>query len=234
MAQGKKSIIVYADWINKFEALKDAEAGRLIKHLLRYVNDLDPVAPDRITQLSFIDIEQSLKRDLVKWEDRAERSRKNGKAGGRPEKPRITQQVISEPRKPDSVNVSVSDSVSVNEKENNSFIQKMQNEWIAKNPNYPPDKTKDYPALLAIAKFISENSKIPFKISDEACKKNILDLWSVLCEKIPKIDFYKDFNLSQVEKYIQSIVLKVQNGRSNNGVQKDRDAARSEYANRYG
>ncbi len=60
MAEGKNKIIVYKDWIKKFEALKDAEAGKLIKHFFRYVNDLNPVAPDRITELSFIDIEQTL------------------------------------------------------------------------------------------------------------------------------------------------------------------------------
>lgn len=113
MAQDKKGIIVYSDWIKKFEAITDEEAGKLIKHFFRYVNDLNPKAPDRITELLFIDIEQSLKRDLVKWEQRAERSRNNGQKGGRPpkeenpEKPEETQQVIEEPEKP----VSVSDTV---------------------------------------------------------------------------------------------------------------------------
>lgn len=118
MAQDKKSIVVYADWIKKFETLSDEEAGRLIKHFFRYVNDLHPVAPDRITEISFIDIESCLKRDLIKWEKRAERSRENGKSGGRPPlqgKPTETQQVILEPEKPDSVNVNVNGSVSVND-----------------------------------------------------------------------------------------------------------------------
>lgn len=128
MAENKKSIVVYADWIDKFEELEDDEAGRLIKHFFRYVNDLNPEPPDRTTKLMFIDIEATLKRDLIKWEKRAERSRENGSKGGRPpitenlEKPKETQQVILEPRKPDSdsdsVNVSVSVSDSVNEKKN--------------------------------------------------------------------------------------------------------------------
>ena len=110
MAEGKNKIIVYKDWIKKFEALKDVEAGKLIKHFFRYVNDLNPVAPDRVTELSFIDIEQTLKRDLKKWESAADRSRENGLLGGRPktknnpEEPKITNQVISEPRKPVIVN----------------------------------------------------------------------------------------------------------------------------------
>lgn len=113
MAENKKSIVIYSDWIDKFEILSDEEAGKLIKHFFRYVNDKNPTAPDRITELSFIDIKATLKRDLVKWEKRAERSRENGKLGGRPktqenqEEPKETQQVILKPRKPDSVNVSV-------------------------------------------------------------------------------------------------------------------------------
>ena len=114
MAEDKNGVVVYASWIKKFEELEDDEAGRLIKHFFRYVNDLNPVAPDRTTKLMFIDIEDTLKRDLIKWEKRAERSRENGNKGGRPsnkenpKKPTETQQVILEPKKPVNVNVNVS------------------------------------------------------------------------------------------------------------------------------
>lgn len=81
MAEGKRSIVVYADWIDKFEELEDDEAGRLIKHFFRYVNDLNPEAPDRITKLSFIDIEKQLKRDLKKWEKTVDYRSFNGRLG---------------------------------------------------------------------------------------------------------------------------------------------------------
>lgn len=119
MAEDKKGVIVYASWIKKFEALSDEEAGVLIKHFFRYVNDLNPIAPDRTTKLMFIDIEDTLKRDLIKWEKRAERSRENGNKGGRPpidnnlEKPKETQQVISKPKKPVIVKDNVNGNVSV-------------------------------------------------------------------------------------------------------------------------
>lgn len=109
MAEGKNKIIVYKDWIKKFEALKDAEAGKLIKHFFRYVNDLNPVAPDRVTELSFIDIEQTLKRDLKKWESFIDKQSENGKKGGRPKNPeepiesQKTQALIEEPKKADMV-----------------------------------------------------------------------------------------------------------------------------------
>ena len=112
MAKDKKSFVAYCDWLESFEELTDEEAGRLAKHLFRYVNDLNPEAPDKITKMCFIPIKQSLKRDLVKYEERADRARENGAKGGRP-KTQKTQSVISEPKKPDSVSVSVNDSVNV-------------------------------------------------------------------------------------------------------------------------
>jgi hypothetical protein len=118
MAKDKKSFVAYCDWLESFEELTDEEAGKLAKHLFRYVNDLNPEPPDKITKMCFIPIKQSLKRDLVKYEERADRARENGAKGGRP-KTQKTQSVISEPKKPDSVNVSVSvnDNVNVSSKD---------------------------------------------------------------------------------------------------------------------
>lgn len=127
MAEGKNAIIVYADWKKKFESLTDDEAGRLIKHFFRYVNDENPVAPDRITELSFIDIEQSLKRDLKKWENTLEGRSKAGKASAEARKlareqaltnPTSVESVEKIPTNPtDSVSVSDTVSVTVNVKE---------------------------------------------------------------------------------------------------------------------
>ena len=127
MAKDKKSFVAYCDWLESFEELTDEEAGRLAKHLFRYVNDLNPEAPDKITKMCFIPIKQSLKRDLVKYEERAERARLNGAKGGRP-KTQKTQSVISEPKKPDSGNVSVSvnDNVSVSSKDDGIKIPSLE------------------------------------------------------------------------------------------------------------
>lgn len=81
MAEDKNGIIVYADWIDKFEDLSDEEAGQLIKHFFRYVNDLNPTAPDRIIKMAFHDIEKTLKRDLKKWEKSVEEKSKSGIIG---------------------------------------------------------------------------------------------------------------------------------------------------------
>jgi len=77
MANGKNSILVYRDWITIFNELNDDEAGRLIKHFFEYVNDLNPEPPDRLTGLLFKQIENTLKRDLKKWESKSQRNREN-------------------------------------------------------------------------------------------------------------------------------------------------------------
>jgi hypothetical protein len=130
MAQGKKNVIVYADWINKFEELEDDEAGRLIKHFFRYVNDLNPEYPDRTTKLMFIDIKATLKRDLGKWEEtspqRIEKARVAGLASAEARKLKKELNSTNEleiqlnPTK-STVSVSVSVSDNVNVKESNSI-----------------------------------------------------------------------------------------------------------------
>ena len=84
MAENKKSFILYADQIYTAEELSDEEAGRLYKHLLRYVNDMSPEPPDRITRIAFEPIKQQLKRDLRKYEIIKEKRSTAGKLGGRP------------------------------------------------------------------------------------------------------------------------------------------------------
>jgi len=77
MAKDKKSVLIYVDWISIFDELSDEEAGKLIKHFFRYVNDKNPEAPDRLTKLLFEPIKQTLKRDLVNYVNTCEKNREN-------------------------------------------------------------------------------------------------------------------------------------------------------------
>lgn len=74
MATNKKSVLLYCDIIHTVEELTDEEAGKLFKHYLRYINDQNPTAPDKLTQIVFEPIKQNLKRDLIKWKERSERN----------------------------------------------------------------------------------------------------------------------------------------------------------------
>jgi hypothetical protein len=114
MAENKKSFVAYCDWQETFEELSDEEAGKLVKHLFNYVNDKNPQTSDKLTKMCFIPIKQSLKRDLKKYEKYVHKQSVNGKKGGRPKNPTLsqkTQPFIEKPKKADSVSVSVSDNV---------------------------------------------------------------------------------------------------------------------------
>lgn len=129
--EGKNKIIVYRDWIEIFEPLEDAEAGKLIKHFFRYVNDQNPESPDRLTGLLFDgSIKPTLKRDLQSWKQQQERNKINGSNGGRPkkEKPKeteITQSVILEPTQTEqNPKKGVKDNVKVNDNVNDILLEK--------------------------------------------------------------------------------------------------------------
>ena len=79
MATGKKSFLLYCDVVHTVEQLTDAEAGELFKHILRYVNDQNPIAPSTITRIAFEPIRQSLKRDLDRYESICKRNSDNAK-----------------------------------------------------------------------------------------------------------------------------------------------------------
>lgn len=81
MATNKKSFLLYCDIIHTIEKLSDEQAGKLLKHILRYVNDQDPIAEDVLTEIAFEPIKQNLKRDLVKYEEIKEKRSEAGKTG---------------------------------------------------------------------------------------------------------------------------------------------------------
>jgi hypothetical protein len=130
MAENKKSFVAYCDWQETFEELSDAVAGKLVKHLFKYVNDKNPETSDKLTRMCFIPIKQSLKRDLKKYEKYVHKQSVNGKKGGRPKNPTLsqkTQPFIEKPKKADSVSVSVSDTVITIEEKEDFFIKASSN-----------------------------------------------------------------------------------------------------------
>lgn len=65
--QGKDTFVLRIKYIHQIEKLSDEEAGQFFKHLMRYVNDLNPEPPSRLIEVSFEPIKQDLKEDLSKW-----------------------------------------------------------------------------------------------------------------------------------------------------------------------
>lgn len=86
MAEGKNSFVLYRDQKEVFEALNDVQAGKLIKHIFRYVTDENPTTDDAIVGAVFIGIQQALKRDLKKWETKQEQRKRAGEESARKRK----------------------------------------------------------------------------------------------------------------------------------------------------
>ena len=113
--------MLYADQKELFNKLPDDKAGELIKHIFSYINDDNPITKDILIEIAFESIKQQLKRDLKKWEARAENSRLNGLKGGRPKEPKKPSGLIDNPTEPkepvkDNVNVNVTVNDNVKDK----------------------------------------------------------------------------------------------------------------------
>ena len=167
MADNKKSFVAYCDWQETFEELSDEEAGKLVKHLFNYVNDKNPETSDKLTKMCFIPIKQSLKRDLKKYENYIEKQSVNGKKGGRPKNPTLsekTQPFIEKPKKADSVSVSVNDSVS--EIIDKSITTKKAVDFNLNN-NYKNNLLKDSYLLENFSRLFKTNIKTVLHYLDE-------------------------------------------------------------------
>ena len=186
MAEGKKSFTAYCNWIDTFDELTDEEAGRLIKHLFNYVNDKNPEAPDKLTKIAFMEIKNTLKRDLTKWVAKAEANRINGSKGGRPKKAKETQEnqtvnlgLNNNPQKPVTVKVTVTDTVTVNDKVK-------VNDKVIKN--------------IESRKAEFKNSLLPFlETYDKSLLKEFFEYWTEhgLNDKKMRFEKQKSFGISR-------------------------------------
>lgn len=124
----KKSFVLYTDnWVT-LKHLSNEQLGELMRMLFEYQIEGNTPEPTNPLFIAFGFIRSAMDRDLEKWNERAERARVNGSKGGRPkenqqglEKTQKTQSVISKPKKPVNVSVSVNDSVSDNVNANANF-----------------------------------------------------------------------------------------------------------------
>lgn len=131
MAENKKSFILYCDQKGVWDKLNNEQAGKLIKHIIAYVNDENPQTDDFITELAFEPIKQHLKRDLKKWEKQYDQRVEAGKKSAESRKRNST--TVDDRSISSTDNVSVNGSVNVNatvnENVNGSEIKKTL-EWF--------------------------------------------------------------------------------------------------------
>lgn len=92
-AKGRNSFVVYDSWAKTFEQLSDEEAGRFIKAMFEYSNALKegrsediPVFNDRLLDVTFTMIQDTMVRDYRKYCETCEKRANNKpKASGQGE-----------------------------------------------------------------------------------------------------------------------------------------------------
>jgi len=222
MAENKKSFILYVDLIHTIEKMPSEKAGELFLHILKYVNDLNPISEDLIINLTFEPIKQQLKRDLVKWDKFVEKQRINGSLGGRPSKieepkvnpnnPSVILENPTEPKKADNVTVTVSDSVNVNVKKGKKKKDVAKDLPLVKNDyalivdfwlkEFKPSWTfggQHGKALKSIIK----------KLTSIFPESNIVDVFKLMCLKLP--EWYKDKDLPVIDSKLNEILEQIKN-----------------------
>jgi hypothetical protein len=195
MAQEKKSFLLYVDLIHTMEKLNDEQTGRLFKHILRYVNDLDPEPQDQFTEVVFEPIKQCLKRDLIKYEGIRERNKENAnKRWNTKECDRIPQHTTAPNRIPKRTKNADSDNDNDKDKDINIYrafahlklsiedFDKLRIEYSADQINNVLDsienykQNKSYSSLYLTAKnWLKRDVQKPvYESSDDALYRNVM------------------------------------------------------------
>lgn len=200
----KKSFILYSDIRETFTALTDEEAGQLIKHILTYVNGIDPIIENRIVKILFEPIKAQLIRDAEKWNHIIDKRKEAGKLGGLAKGSKAKQKVANAKSAKQkvanlavndnvNVNVNVTDNVNVTVNDNEikkinirpfvniyqSQLDKLYSEFLEHEVSWMLDKLNDYKA--------STGKKYK-------CDYSAINVWVKDAFRKAKVDFIKENN----------------------------------------
>ena len=196
----KKSFILYSDIRETFTALTDEEAGQLIKHILTYVNGIEPIIENRIVKILFEPIKAQLIRDAEKWNHIIDKRKEAGKLGGLAKGSKTKQKVANAKSAKqklanlavnDNVNVNVNDNVTVNDNDikkinirpfvniSQSNLDKLNSEYLEHEVSWMLDKLNDYKA--------STGKKYK-------CDYSAINVWVKKAFEKEKKEFIKDNN----------------------------------------
>jgi hypothetical protein len=208
MAENKKSFILYSDLLHTIDLMPDENAGKLFKHILKYVNDLNPEADDLITKLSFEPIKQQLKRDLCKWEDksvnRSESGRLGGLKSGEARRSKMKQNeanaLNSKQNEHVSVNVNVNDNVILEPKVLSDFEKTFEDFRSMRNKIRKPMTSKAEELVLSkLQKMCGSNELLKIKLLNQSIINCWQDIYDIKIEKQQnKIDTP---DISKIQKY---------------------------------
>lgn len=111
----RKSFLFYLNWEDQLSLLDDHQHRIFIKNLINYHRGEEVILSTDIEKMLWLGILPALEVNTSKWENSAEKSRENGKSGGRPPKQKETQQVNEEPKKPVNSEFLINNSKILNE-----------------------------------------------------------------------------------------------------------------------
>ena len=80
----KKAILIYSDWEEDIKLMTSDEAKNFMLNIFRNSRGEKPYLPSKHEQFHWLQVKRVLEINKEKYEKRAERSRQNGKQGGRP------------------------------------------------------------------------------------------------------------------------------------------------------
>lgn len=80
------SFILYTSYYALIEGLTDEQLGQLTRAIFLYARDGETINLEPVVRMAFAFIVDDMKRNKVKYEEKVERWRTNGKKGGRPRK----------------------------------------------------------------------------------------------------------------------------------------------------
>lgn len=170
MASGKSSFVLYTSYVHSVDLLTNEQAGKLLKHILNYVNDFDPVEEDPIVRIAFEPIKQQLKRDLKEWRSEKKKRSAAGKKGmeTRWKKPITNDNSVIKPIT--AITVDVNDNVFVNVNENVE-----RSIYIKPDENYELDLPEMN--INSVIEYLSLTKKI------KADRHLVLSLWAIFKQK---------------------------------------------------
>lgn len=195
MAENKKGFILYCDLIHTIEQLPNEKAGELFKHILRYVNDLNPITEDLITKISFEPIKQQLKRDLSKWEQVSTKRSDAGRLGGlKSGEVRKANAIHNEANEANALKskqneqvtdkVTVTDTVKEKEKKKTQDVLAFDDFWKLYSKSVDKEKCKKVYAKLTIQEQTDIKEKLPIylnTVNDKKYQKNPLTYLNGKC-----------------------------------------------------
>lgn len=99
------------------------------------------------------------------------------------------------------------------------IIPEMLSIWCATNPHYTKNQDSDYPALLKILQFMSNDSGITnfFEVGN---RNKLLNTFQTVADYVHGEDFWRDKPLSTISNQIQGFYNKLKSGKNGKSVNK--------------